>query len=578
MNIQFPPSLPDEFIVSSASRFHILNDGPTIANTFEILFDSKPCKLTSMIPPYLDRLALKLPGSPAEEIKKLFEQNTLYPLLKIFNGSRIENINSDDLADFKVSSAPKRLVGGTGKTYLCPDCVSDDIKEFGIPYIHRAHQVPGVFVCYKHGQVLLDSCGDCGCPFETIGEFVTVPWHGCVCDQEVHTMSSDENIEMIDIAIGYAKFMYELLQKTDIDVSAKILSETYRIRAIKVGHKYYSSVSQQGFRKGIEEFYGVELLSKIDNAYAKGKTSGWHTHFTEVATHSTPLSRHLLTAYYLFREVDAFVEGLRETEELVSKNDSIIKTNRKDSKKNSSKLQASKRAKKRNSSKPYEDEKSTTFKELEKIYINNPDYNLDDFWENYRVKMKKLVSNHKEEFVKFKELITLDVCEITSGKIGGIDVLDEDSALANKLVMVVNKTYSGTDKPEKITKHRALKAAGLNAYKYFYVNGYPILKQTLDECVESQWHYHARRVLWAKLNIGNRDYSNSEITQISGVNHQVAMRLDNFFKNATKNIPFEQGSIMKILNKYRIELDWEGPAPDTEYHLNGRNYVPVAQR
>lgn len=578
MNIQFPRSYPDEIIISTATRFHILDDSPTAANTYKTLFDSKPYRLTSMIPPFLERLALKLPGTPQEEVKKLLEENTLYPLLKLFNGTRMENIESCDLSEFKILPAPKRLVGGAVKTYLCPDCVIDDIKEFGIPYIHRAHQVPGVIVCHKHGKLLLDSCSECGCPFETIREFVTVPWHGCVCDKDVSAMTSGEGIEHIDAAVGYANFSYDLLQKTDLDVSAKVLSETYRYKAISLGHKFGNSMSRKDVMEAIEGFYGVELLSYIDNAYAKGKVRGWHTHFVEVATHTTPVSRHLLTAYYLFRDVESFVSALQETEERLKSEAKRKNSIHKNPKNSFSKKRVYKRKKRKKSSKTIEVEKSSTLQFLEKAQLNNPNYDLNDFWENHRAKMRKLVSDNKDEFERFKELISAGEDNAEPGISIDIGCMNEDSILANRVEMVANELYRSTKKPEKMTKHGILNAAGINAYKYIYVDGYTKLKQKIEECIESQWHYYARRILWTKLKIGNREYPVSEITIESGVNHSVAMRLDSFFKDATKNIPFEQGSIMKILNKYRIELDWEGPDPDNVYYLNGRNYVPVSNR
>lgn len=37
----------------------------------------------------------------------------------------------------------------------CEDCLSDDVMEYGVAYWHRAHDLPGIEFCYKHGQPLL---------------------------------------------------------------------------------------------------------------------------------------------------------------------------------------------------------------------------------------------------------------------------------------------------------------------------------------------------------------------------------------------------------------------------------------
>lgn len=40
---------------------------------------------------------------------------------------------------------------------LCPECAKEDIGRLGEPYWHRAHQLPGVFVCHAHGAPLVST-------------------------------------------------------------------------------------------------------------------------------------------------------------------------------------------------------------------------------------------------------------------------------------------------------------------------------------------------------------------------------------------------------------------------------------
>ena len=37
---------------------------------------------------------------------------------------------------------------------ICPECMKEDIKKYGEPYIHRTHQLSGVVACHKHKRVL----------------------------------------------------------------------------------------------------------------------------------------------------------------------------------------------------------------------------------------------------------------------------------------------------------------------------------------------------------------------------------------------------------------------------------------
>lgn len=44
----------------------------------------------------------------------------------------------------------------------CSQCGSDDQRAFGFSYFHREHQIPGVFLCWKHGILLNRGCSVCG--------------------------------------------------------------------------------------------------------------------------------------------------------------------------------------------------------------------------------------------------------------------------------------------------------------------------------------------------------------------------------------------------------------------------------
>lgn len=44
---------------------------------------------------------------------------------------------------------------------FCNTCLEIDQREYGFPYFHREHQLPGVAVCWKHGEVLFGGCQVC---------------------------------------------------------------------------------------------------------------------------------------------------------------------------------------------------------------------------------------------------------------------------------------------------------------------------------------------------------------------------------------------------------------------------------
>jgi hypothetical protein len=60
----------------------------------------------------------------------------------------------------------------------CPDCVREDLENFGFSYWKRFCTLD-VKVCYKHNVVLLNHCPFCGKPFSRKGHTLDVMWQKC---------------------------------------------------------------------------------------------------------------------------------------------------------------------------------------------------------------------------------------------------------------------------------------------------------------------------------------------------------------------------------------------------------------
>ncbi len=44
---------------------------------------------------------------------------------------------------------------------VCLSCLKEDVEKFGVPYLHRAHQLPNTLVCHIHHVPLISSCPCC---------------------------------------------------------------------------------------------------------------------------------------------------------------------------------------------------------------------------------------------------------------------------------------------------------------------------------------------------------------------------------------------------------------------------------
>src|SRR5213075_535792 len=74
-----------------------------------------------------------------------------------------------------------RVVGDPAATRICVDCLIEDERDHGFPYLHRSHQIPGTTACWRHGRPLVDQCPACDRPYSMSKELILTAWNGCEC-------------------------------------------------------------------------------------------------------------------------------------------------------------------------------------------------------------------------------------------------------------------------------------------------------------------------------------------------------------------------------------------------------------
>lgn len=83
-------------------------------------------------------------------IEDLIDRSTLHPLTKKVISYK---------ASKKLTLSP--IGEAADPIKICPECLIEDEAEFGVGYLHRQHQIPGVAACEKHKILLISSCSNC---------------------------------------------------------------------------------------------------------------------------------------------------------------------------------------------------------------------------------------------------------------------------------------------------------------------------------------------------------------------------------------------------------------------------------
>lgn len=514
-------------------------------------------------------------GPPNENVHSLLLQNTLYPLFTTFGYTTLSLTSDAAPIRDQIINMPKRIVGESGETHLCVHCLRDDLHDHETAYIHRSHQIPGVTVCWRHGIRLLSSCPFCGCPFEPRADLILAPWEPCAaCNHYLPDASfyrppnraTEQEWE-------FAKFTHDLLQGAKKPLDVNTLTLMY---AKKIGEKHLSrgsTIDRVALLAALEEHFGIEFLNEVDSAYRSGRSQNWLRCCSKSGFLDAPISRHLLLANFLFGS----------SQEFMKVSDSVLERPRSNANGQSAHpvtiSQESKATEKQT------DVTDITCHQAQQVadspakqkiaaFINeNPGTATTELWKRFHGAMKHL---HKPGADGAAWLAGLQ--EATSaGETYRTKQLDDFSAddlsWAQKFATAALAMYSSSELPVKVSRNKLMRKAGWTLPNLPSSDRFPLARQQLESLRESDWHYYARRILWAKLTVGTKATSASSVIIPSGIEHHRGLVLCKFFSTVPNSRILRDGTISEILIKHNIENDWEGPAPAREFYTPGRNYV-----
>lgn len=149
--MQLPLSYPDEIIFSRIVR-HFTLSGMTCEGYLSDVFGNHKVTIHPYLTAGLEQVCNKLSHElPIDVLKK----QTLAPLFMYFlplYESTISNALILGKASEAIRACQLSCVREKEKISLkfCPECARENTQEFGTPYWHRSHQIPGVESCSLH--------------------------------------------------------------------------------------------------------------------------------------------------------------------------------------------------------------------------------------------------------------------------------------------------------------------------------------------------------------------------------------------------------------------------------------------
>lgn len=164
----FPELLPGEILMSGIIRYGVLNNDQAPSRILRGLVGETGIRRSAiLVPGFVQAFCDALPGHhPQKDPLHMVQEHTGVPYLLYFRpelfdrvldtmleGRTCNTLTLTGLSQMSANQPERRLVH-------CRSCAADD-ERAGVPYWHREHQLPGVFVCPKHEEPLVEGCAFC---------------------------------------------------------------------------------------------------------------------------------------------------------------------------------------------------------------------------------------------------------------------------------------------------------------------------------------------------------------------------------------------------------------------------------
>lgn len=556
----FPASLPDESLASRVTRYHFERGNITTRETYSELFGASPFAISNLFLPRIEALAERLPGDPHANVKKLIREGTLLPISRLFTAST---------ATFASANYVRRSVGESGSTRICPECIEEDVGQFDTAYLHRSHQIPAVTACWKHGWKLLDHCPECGCPIEAPKDLTLAPWQGCCCGYQFE-LAKHQSSECVASSTEkeIAKFASHVLTHVPERMVAENLPKVLRDKALEMGFRWgKDNVDRGSLQTAMESHYSPTLLARLDRAYAKANTKPkqWLYVFglTKMAVEG-PLTRNLLLANYLFRDAETFLAKLAEIEAQCTSGaavevplratDTYVPT------------QISHTA----------DGVGVLVERLASIAIAD-NLEISDLWREHYGAMKRIaVSGSKAGIEALKKAI--DQHGTKSAKNRGQSspkIHPRDAEWAEAIKKTASRLYGDAGRPTRVSFATLVRNSEFLPSAWPDAEGFPLTHAACVTLQESQWHFYARRVLWAMARHHGKAVARTVITEDTGLEYHRANDVYHYLVSA---VIVPMAPFAKQLEAIGILRNWSGPCPEKSYRKVGRGYQKTGVR
>ena len=293
----------DELIYSTIARYHFYSGNVDFRDTIEECFGKR-----TMIPSfeiggkfeYLSKVLGKKYSSD-----ELIMKYTIMPYYLPFISEKIKSETINEIKNKGSYALYTRLgivAGAICKKdgiFYCPLCANDDLDKYGEPYIHREHQLQGIYLCPHHG-ILLKEYSLKKVDVSRI-EYIRLE------ERYLDLKTDNSIIDDYDKHLKLAEDSYYLLNANLSGISKEKIFMKYRKLLFQKGLlKGNNTISQRELYEEFTNFYGKTFLDKLDCNIDYNNEYNWLKVLARKSKRASHPLRHLLFINFLCGNIEEF--------------------------------------------------------------------------------------------------------------------------------------------------------------------------------------------------------------------------------------------------------------------------------
>jgi hypothetical protein len=311
------------------------------------------------------------------------------------------------------------------------------------------------------------------------------------------------------------------------------------------------------FTEDLIELFGDDFISKVDKAYANGRTSFWIRFSIVDGVMDMPVPRHILLGMRLFGTAAAFREAVLRAgeEEAVA----ILPMKHR--------MLAQDIALR-------DQHRARIVKELKR----HGRLQLEDLWRRALRATSWLVEHDRKWLDR---TLSAEPQALCCDEKQGDDLSDKDKHYAAQIEARSRELLAKDGRPECVTIERLFTTLPISTSHYYLrKKELPLLAQQLALSRESTWCLRARRVLWAVGQMREMDMTQtwSAIPYISSVSYYAVKRILTITRWDLDALVRKDINIPAELARAGITLSWQGPGEVSAKNVGGRAYAPQTGR